>query len=606
MSLDHAFVRDDGTPNVPGVDTPWDEWIAASRTMHYCCDDPLLDWLDAFGEAQGFVPDTKRPNYDPRTDFREFIFERAAAFEAAVIAHLARNHQTLTIRQQSADTRDRAFVAATWDAMTCGTEIILQGVLWNPETQTYGAPDLLVRSDVLHRLFPACITEQQARVPAPDLGLVDAHYRVVDVKFTTLQLLKDGRAGADHEKYKVQVWLYNEALGRLQGFTPEAGFLLGRRWRRGQKERGISALETLARIDRADNDLATCAAGACEWIRRLRRLGAGWQLLPDPSVPELRPNMRNAQDQPWHLAKAEIARTLEDLTILPRVNPALRGTALQNGLSRWTDRRCSAETLGITGDKYMATVDAVIAANHSDSTGPAVFPARVTANEALWRAASGPEFYVDFETVSDLDDDFARFPETGGQPLIFMIGCGWLAGPSSNWKSRTFTVDRLSLAEERRILDEWFACMTQVCDESGASLANARVFHWSPAEASSLTEAYNAALVRHGSPPWPSVPWVDLLNQVIKHEPVTVRGAFGFGLKAIAKALHSHGLIQTLWQDSATDGLGAMVGAWTCHREAERQSVSMRAIDLMREIEAYNEVDCRVMAEALAYLRRER
>jgi hypothetical protein len=49
-----------------------------------------------------------------------------------------------------------------------------------------------------------------------------------------------------------------------------------------------------------------------------------------------------------------------------------------------------------------------------------------------------------------------------------------------------------------------------------------------------------------------------------------------------------------------------MVGAWTCHREAERRSVSMRTIELMHEIEAYNEVDCRVMAETLAYLRKHR
>ena len=97
----------------------------------------------------------------------------------------------------------------------------------------------------------------------------------------------------------------------------------------------------------------------------------------------------------------------------------------------------------------------------------------------------------------------------------------------------------------------------------------------------------------------PAVPQVGL-------EPVTVRGAFGFGLKAIAKALHEHGLIETVWGDGPTDGLGAMVGAWWADDEARRLDVSMRALDLMQEIEAYNEVDCRVMQEVLDYLRRHR
>jgi hypothetical protein len=46
-----------------------------------------------------------------------------------------------------------------------------------------------------------------------------------------------------------------------------------------------------------------------------------------------------------------------------------------------------------------------------------------------------------------------------------------------------------------------------------------------------------------------------------------------------------------------------MVGACWCDREAGRTGASMRDLPLMREIAAYNEVDCRVMAEILAWLR---
>jgi predicted RecB family nuclease len=102
------------------------------------------------------------------------------------------------------------------------------------------------------------------------------------------------------------------------------------------------------------------------------------------------------------------------------------------------------------------------------------------------------------------------------------------------------------------------------------------------------------------------LPWVDLLGEVVKAEPVTAKGAFGFGLKALAKAFHAHGLIETNWSDGPTDGLGAMTGAWWCDHEARRRGVPMAHLDLMLELESYNEVDCRVMAEILDWLRKNR
>src|SRR5207249_5931298 len=102
------------------------------------------------------------------------------------------------------------------------------------------------------------------------------------------------------------------------------------------------------------------------------------EALPSPSVPELRPNMRNDGDAPWHSAKKQIAEALEDLTILPRVNPGKRNAALAGGLRGWRDPNCSATRLGITGATYVPQVDAVIAANHSPQEGSIVFPDRAT------------------------------------------------------------------------------------------------------------------------------------------------------------------------------------------------------------------------------------
>ena len=80
--------------------------------------------------------------------------------------------------------------------------------------------------------------------------------------------------------------------------------------------------------------------------------------------------------------------------------------------------------------------------------------------------------------------------------------------------------------------------------------------------------------------------------------PVTVRGAFGFGLKA----MHDHGLIEAVWAEGP-DGMGALVGAFRCDAEAARTSIQMPEIPLMIEIGKYNEVDCRSMEEIVGWLR---
>ena len=101
---------------------------------------------------------------------------------------------------------------------------------------------------------------------------------------------------------------------------------------------------------------------------------------------------------------------------------------------------------------------------------------------------------------------------------------------------------------------------------------------------------------------WPSIPWSDFC-EVARATPLVVKGAFGFGLKAIAKHLKRHGFIETEWTDGPGDGLGAMVGAWHCEKVAKERKEEMISLDYMKGIEKYNRVDCKVMWEIINYLR---
>jgi hypothetical protein len=610
MGFERYLQDDSGRRVAPETREEWRPWVSASGTRNFVEKDTLLDWLREYGRERGFVQDDELPGYDERTDFSRFIMAKGQAFEAAVVAHLG---TLVEVTRIEGEAQSLGAAERTWEAMVSGRPVIHQAILRNPEARTYGAADLLVRSDVLAELFPGAIPGEEVFVPAPALGL-PYHYRVIDVKFTTLHLDRHGHAGAVHAPYMVQTHIYNQALGRIQGFEAPVSYLLGRGWEQGKERggdvrRGTSCMERLAPVKqyfesgRRVFSLAEEAREAVAWVRRLRAEGAEWQVLPRPSVAELWPNLRNPEQGPWHGSCVKIAKELEDLSLVWRASPAVCEVARGRGIERWTDPRLTAEVLQQSGC-YASTLDALLAVNRAVSGDP-VRPAVIRAAAEPWARPGEVEFFVDFETVNNLDDDFSHIPEQHGQPLIFMIGCGHFE--DGEWQFACFTAEALEEAAEAVIIEAWLKHMEETRLRVAPGVRLPRVFHWSPAEAVTLTSAYNSARERHQGRAlkWAEPLWFDFLGQVVKDkaEPLVVRGAFGFGLKAIGKALHSHGLIATGWDDSVTDGLGAMTAAWSCAREAIEKGISFPGERLMHEVRSYNEIDCKVMAETIAFCR---
>ena len=634
MGIDSLAHRDDGSKvAVPVSQDDWQQWVSAGRTRNWTLDDPLIDWLQLYGKSRDYIPKKELADYNKDLDFLAFLLDQGRKFEVGILRLLQARYDVITVARDYREIRSLDRAEETFEAMRQGVSIIYQGVLWDAHNKNYGSPDFLVRSDILRLLFSGSISEQEAGISAPDLGTNPWHYLVVDTKFTTLhlnasgtELINDGSAPA----YKAQLHIYNRMLGRLQGFEPPQSYLLGRGWQRTQSGvtyRGRSAMEQLRPVPQNGKvtngvPIAHAVEEALRWMRRVRTEGEDWELLPTPTVPELYPNMSNAddgdmmlerrpaelepgleedeQDGKWVGVKKWLAGELRELTQLWQVGVGKRKKAHTDGWYRWDEPGLTADILGITGPKTQPTLQQLLSVN-ADAGSP-VCPVRIGRTRDEWHATPGVEFYVDFEFCSDLNDDFSKLPEKGGQPLIFMIGCGHVE--NGKWQFKSLIAECLTEEEELRVVQEWLAHMSTVRDRLDPTNDTPRIFHWSHAEPTQLDKAYNSAKVRHGqSADWPELGWYDFLTKVMREEPVVVRGALGFGLKAIANALHSLGLIETDWADSPVDGLGAMVGAWRCDEEAKKKGVPMTDLPLIKEIGRYNEVDCKVMMEIVRYLR---
>ncbi len=588
-------------------------------------DDPLLDWLERWGVSQGWVPD---PEPSSETDFARFLAEKGIGFERGVMALIEGKlrqggERLVRVAESGADALNPEKREETLRWMREGVAAIDQGVLWDPVCQVYGIPDLLIRSDRLNAVFCDALTLEEASRPAPHLGVGAWHYVAVDVKYTTLCL--DARSEISNDRsspiYKAQLALYNAALGEMQGYTPPSAFLLGRGWRKS-KERGVSCLERIGRfrIDQPQHgggriDWLARAEEACAWVRRVQKEGALWRVLPEPSVRELRPNLANAERQGvWRGPIKRLAAEIGEPTALWQVGFGARREMEEQGMPLdWRTPEGREAVLTVLerrkGTAYATRLRHLFRAQEASVTA---IPERIETRREEWHTPEALEFFVDFETCSDLDDDWTKLPEKGGQALIFMIGCGHYE--AGEWVFHCFVAEAMTPQAEGEILEAWRRHCEEVRARLAPDLASPKVFHWSPAEDSSLGTAYNSARSRHGDPLW-EPNWFDFLNRVVKPSQsdacVAFHGAMGFGLKAVGKALRARGAIETAWEDGPTDGLGAMTGAWWCYREAARLGVSVREVRtasdgraLMREIEGYNEVDCRVMAETIQYLRR--
>lgn len=117
--------------------------------------------------------------------------------------------------------------------------------------------------------------------------------------------------------------------------------------------------------------------------------------------------------------------------------------------------------------------------------------------------------------------------------------------------------------------------------------------------------AYDSARNRHPDKGWPPLDWFDLWKKVFReesvvHQRVTFVRPQGYREGFILPRPHPDILERLSGRRAGRHG-GCLI-----LRDAEareRGLSSMKDIDLMVEITEYNEVDCRVMWEILAYLR---
>lgn len=583
--------------SVEGI-SDWSKYVSPSDLQNYMLDDPVLDYFKI--KSRGIRRSRTRLGGSGMvigTGFEDFIKQQGMKFERDIYNRLEEQYTENVIEIDDGAPAEK--LRDTLLAIENRIPIIYQGFLIDVETMTFGLPDLLIRNDWISKLFPEmCVSRAKSR----------NHYVVVDIKWTTLHfrsgnitLRKHGRINA----YKCQLYVYNQALGRIQGYTPSKAYLWGRAWIHQScnlRDRG-SGDEYLGEVDfdGVDKFVEDKVASAIQWIYDLRDNHDKWTINP-PSRPELYPNMKNKFDGDYGKPKKELAKKIKEITMLWHCGLPARHRAHSAGITRYDHSQLSAKVLGI-GGKRQRVLDKILEINREGNTAK-VLPAIIQNNDGDWQTepsidstADVIEFFIDFETIGG----FMINPVEYTSDRVFMIGIGHMAPTGKRglrnsmcgrWDYKCFTSTIIGADGEEQIFTELYDYL-----ESFGKHKTYKLYHWGAAEYNWLSRVCEEHPRSNFCNSYIDDVWINL-HEMASTEPVVIRGATGFGLKAVTKALHDLGLINCVWDEQCTDGMNAMIRAWRCYKNGRADRDPRMAV-----IRRYNDTDCKAVYYFLNYLR---
>jgi hypothetical protein len=371
---------------------------------------------------------------------------------------------------------------------------------------------------------------------------------------------------------------------------------------------------------------------AIKWIKDIKNNNN--LCLDPPNDPRLYPNMKNTQDGEFHSIKKQLAEKNKELTLLYSVSKSCRDLALENNIYTYDDPRLSSTILGFNPEtKRAKLLDGILDINFKKND---IISFNKLTNYGNWQNSS-IKCYVDIETINTSLYNLS-FNKSN---YIFMIGLGIVI--NNKWSFHVFTVNDLTLDEEFRILFEFENKINELYSldtleevkRSKASLSNILferqdihgckperqdihgckperqdiqgckperqdipIFHWSNYENTNLKPYININ---------PKFIFYDMCKWFQTDE-IFVKGVYDFKLKSIVNALYKSGQTNINWssnqlnksinsnlvqiEDSTIyNGLDAM------HMAFKHYTNKLNNKELIKNIEYYNEIDCKSMWE---------
>jgi hypothetical protein len=469
-------------------------------------------------------------------------------------------------------------------------------LLYNTKNNTAGYPDLIVSDNWLRKYIL-----QDLKLNNFTTRNKKKIYYIIDIKSRSIILINDKKNignRSDYECYKIQVKVYKDILDDIQNYRTQSGFILGKRYKCGNKIVIDNPFEVLGKIDyqyEKENEMDygkiidkfTSSFNEVKSLKdeRSRRLYYRKNKILN--------NMKNKYVSNAYKKLKQVRATIDkELTKIAFIGKKQKQNAYEKGIYNYNDKRLNSSILGLNGKKGFY-VDNVLKILNTKKSKDIIIP---NDNNILnWRKPVKKEFFVDFETYNSGN-------------VIYMIGVGF--NFNGIWEYRNFIID---YTEEKQIKNEedlienfikFILSFKEDTETINSYYKNIRLWHYGHAEAScynKLLKKLNILLSNYYNLHYFNLPWHDL-NRVIKGDlknPIIIKNTFGYnGLKVVCKELNKLGLIELEW-DGLDSGLDSMNMAKNIYTDYNFKNKSKE----MDKIIKYNEIDCLGVCKILHCLR---
>lgn len=617
------------------------KWVSASKTRNYALRDTLTDWLDNWHEKKNICINNsirnKKSNNLLQTsnNFTGFVMKKGVKFEANVMKLIRKKIELdkfviICANMYNYNIRIFEYEKRTIEEIKKGTPVIYQPVLMNRSgnlSKTYGSPDLLIRSDYIHKIVEKNpLSAKMSTYKAPLLN-GNYHYILVDIKFSTLELCADGERIRNYGSipaYKCQMYIYNHALGQIQGYEPPRSYILGRRYKFTYKNTTYCENNCFTRLGHIqyndwDKKYIQETIDATNWIKKMRLHGEHWELYPKPSVTELYPNMTTSNESRWNEFKNKYARDINEITLLWNCGIKNREIAHKNGVYSYMDQKCNSSTVGVKGSMKAPILNEIIRINQkivfSDNMDRIYLKLNNNVNNK-WLNSTNLRITVDFEIINSVFDDFENLPIAQDRNYLFMIGLAYqITANNTNNISQTiykmFLVSELSIEAEFQLVYQFHSFLRDLTDTHlGKHYAIPDLYHWGHVEKSffdglciRLLNNIGTDIEKDINTIKSSLKWCDM-SECFKKNPIVINGCFKFGLKEIAGRLSELGLIQSRWNinSQCSSGGAAMILAQKAYTLSKKLNQPVINDPIVSDIMEYNKIDCIVIHDIIDLL----
>lgn len=555
-------------------------WVSPTSIKNYMMNDPIIDWIKKKHETKFNINNNIALQY---------LFKCGNEFEKLIFEYLHKTYKNNVIEMEEHQQVTEENVKKTINYMKKGIPIILHGHLKNEKNKTHGIPDILIRSDWIQKIFDE---EENIDCIKTENLLWNCHYRVIEIKWSTLNLCANGKTIRNSDLFpahKGQLTIYNSALGQVQGYYPPKSYILGRSWKQTNGDLIMKInKDLLGHVDflNFDNKYLEQTKKAIIWINYVNK---NWKTLTYKSCPEMYPNMNNHYDGKYHLEKQQISDEIGEMTNLWMVGVKNREFAIRKNILSINDKRCNSKNMNMKGKTGMV-VDKIIKINNMKRTK--ILPKIIKNNDGYWKQKKGLDIYIDFETITTVLYDEVTLNETNqtkkseGQ-TVFLIGLGFMK--EGKWKYKKFLSKKFG---DEKIFHKFYKYIKKLMKKI---TKNIKLFHWGNIE-KTLLDKY---IKRNDK--WSklheNLNYIDMCK-VFTDEPICIKGAKKFGLKEITKAMNINKMINTNWNDCVIkDGMTAMIQAINYYKSLNKDK------KIIKEIVKYNNVDCKTVYEIVNYLK---